>query len=89
MIRKTMILLWMLFPVAVGAYHFNVGPKQEARERAYTRLQEIRRLERVDTPDWEAIIQGYGELMPVACNTSSTGRQVNRRVEIWLRPKRG
>jgi hypothetical protein len=62
MIRKALILLWMLFPVAVGAYHFNEGPKQEARERAYAKLQEISRLERTDPPDWEAIIQGYNGL---------------------------
>lgn len=62
MIRKALILSWMLFPVAVGAYHFNEGAKQEARERAYARLREIRRLEQEDPPDWEAIIQGYHEL---------------------------
>ena len=30
-------------------------------------------------------VQGYGELMPVGCNTSFQGRTVNRRVEVWLR----
>ena len=30
-------------------------------------------------------VQGYGELMPVGCNTSFEGRTVNRRVEVWLR----
>lgn len=27
---------------------------------------------------------GYSELMPVACNTSETGKNKNRRVEIWI-----
>lgn len=34
-------------------------------------------------------VQGYGELMPVACNTTPQGRDANRRVEIWVRPARG
>ena len=63
MIRKTLILLWMLFPVGVAAYHFNEGPKQVMRERAHARLLEIRELERVDEPDWPEIITGYNELV--------------------------
>ncbi|MDG1970299.1 MAG: OmpA family protein [Paracoccaceae bacterium] len=30
---------------------------------------------------------GIGPIAPVGCNTSADGRQRNRRVEIWLRPK--
>ena len=30
-------------------------------------------------------VTGYGEAMPMACDNSAWGRQVNRRVEIWLR----
>lgn len=57
--RKTLVLLWMLFPVAVAAYHFNAGPRHEAREKAYLRLVEIRRLESRDEPDWPKIIAQY------------------------------
>ena len=28
---------------------------------------------------------GFGEAMPMACDDSAWGRQVNRRVEVWLR----
>ena len=28
---------------------------------------------------------GYGELLPVACNTTLEGKRTNRRVEVWIR----
>ncbi len=30
------------------------------------------------------VVTGYGELAPVACNDSDTGRAFNRRVEVWV-----
>ena len=30
------------------------------------------------------VAKGYSELAPVACNDSETGREFNRRVEVWL-----
>ena len=30
---------------------------------------------------------GFGELMPVGCNNTFSGRLVNRRVEVWVRPR--
>jgi len=62
MIKKTFILLWMLFPVGVAAYHFNEGPRQMARERAHARLLEIRQLEQEREPDWKEIIVRYNQL---------------------------
>jgi hypothetical protein len=62
MIRKMLILLWMLFPVGVAAYHFNEGPKQMMRERAYASLTAIRALAEEEEPDWPEIINQYGEL---------------------------
>lgn len=32
---------------------------------------------------------GYGEAMPLACDSSEWGRFVNRRVEVWVRPDVG
>lgn len=32
---------------------------------------------------------GYGEVAPVACNISDTGRATNRRVEVWLKSTPG
>ncbi len=62
MIKKFLILLWMLFPVGVAAYHFNAGPGQMARERAYARLIEIQHMAGEKEPAWEEIIRGYNEL---------------------------
>jgi hypothetical protein len=67
MIRKTLILLWMLFPVGVAAYHFNYGAKQVVRTRAYAKLREIQAMERQTPPDWEKVIEAYNglsELLP-------------------------
>jgi hypothetical protein len=60
--RKMLVLLWMLFPVAVAAYHFNAGQKHLMREQAYLRLLEIRRMESEDERKWEEIINQYGLL---------------------------
>ncbi len=30
-------------------------------------------------------IEGFGEAMPMACDDSEWGRQINRRVEVWVR----
>ncbi len=32
-------------------------------------------------------IAAYGEAMPMACDETAAGRRLNRRVEVWLRPK--
>ena len=62
MTRKTLVLLWMLFPVGVAAYHFNAGPKQMARERAHAQLKEIRQMAQEKDPNWEEVIRRYHEL---------------------------
>ncbi len=30
-------------------------------------------------------VEAFGEALPMACDDSDWGRQVNRRVEVWLR----
>lgn len=32
-----------------------------------------------------AIVAGYGEMSPVACNDTPESRNMNRRVEVWIR----
>ena len=33
--------------------------------------------------------EAFGEALPIACDESQIGRQLNRRVEVWLRPSTG
>ncbi|MBB5516754.1 phosphate transport system substrate-binding protein [Rubricella aquisinus] len=32
-------------------------------------------------------VQGFGEISPLGCNETFTGRQINRRVEVWVRER--
>ena len=32
-------------------------------------------------------VVAFGEVLPMACDTTSVGRGLNRRVEVWLRPR--
>jgi phosphate transport system substrate-binding protein len=32
-------------------------------------------------------VKAFGEALPMACDTTATGRQINRRVELWLHPR--
>ncbi|WP_371224757.1 substrate-binding domain-containing protein [Roseovarius sp. 2305UL8-3] len=54
--------------------------RAEAVRTAVTRAAETANLARIDI---EAI--AFGEAMPMACDDSEWGRQVNRRVEVWVR----
>jgi phosphate transport system substrate-binding protein len=35
------------------------------------------------------VVQGYGEVLPMACDATTLGRATNRRVELWVRAKSG
>ncbi len=32
-------------------------------------------------------VEAHGEALPMACDTTVSGRQINRRVELWLQPR--
>ncbi|SEQ88136.1 substrate-binding domain-containing protein [Thalassovita taeanensis] len=54
--------------------------RAEAVREAVTKAAETANFERLDMQ-----VDAFGEAMPMACDDSAWGRQVNRRVEVWLR----
>ncbi|MGF1554163.1 MAG: substrate-binding domain-containing protein [Paracoccaceae bacterium] len=75
------------FTDSIGQFELN---RQLATRRAATVLEVI--AERVDEAALErspVLVQGFGELTPVGCNDSFAGRFANRRVEVWVRERRG
>ncbi len=56
-----------------------------ALRRAGAVLQAVRSAaETLDDGRVEMHVEAFGEALPMACDDSSWGRQVNRRVEVWL-----
>jgi phosphate transport system substrate-binding protein len=35
------------------------------------------------------VVQGFGEVLPMACDETALGRATNRRVELWVKAKSG
>ncbi|MBE0454766.1 substrate-binding domain-containing protein [Roseovarius autotrophicus] len=54
--------------------------RAEAVREAVTRAAETARFDRIDLS-----VDAFGEAMPMACDDTAWGRQVNRRVEVWVR----
>lgn len=54
--------------------------RAEAVRDAVTRAAETARLDRINLS-----VDAFGEAMPMACDDTPWGRQVNRRVEVWVR----
>ncbi|MGR3375793.1 substrate-binding domain-containing protein [Salipiger abyssi] len=62
------------------------GNLEIARERAdAVRGAVIRAAEAADLDRIDLATEAFGEAMPMACDDTVWGRQVNRRVEVWLR----
>lgn len=57
-----------------------------SKDRAEAVLKELRDA----APDLDAAqfprVEAFGETLPMACDTTTPGRRINRRVEVWLRP---
>lgn len=57
-----------------------------ARERAEAvRRAVLQAAPLFDTATASLVIEAFGEAMPMDCDDTEAGRQVNRRVEVWLR----
>ena len=61
-----------------------------SRQRAESVLAALT-LAAPDLPPGQTLprVEAFGEALPMACDTTSGGRKLNRRVELWLRPARG
>jgi len=66
-----------------GAYDPNLLISQERAEGVMKQLVAAATDGQLD--DIAMTAEGFGELAPVACNSSSGGRATNRRVEIWVK----
>jgi len=80
-------ILLVGFTDSVGDFKVNRGL---AERRAQNVLDTLKAA--VDEGVLDAVpilVQSYGELTPVGCNETPQGRQLNRRVEVWVRDKRG
>ena len=66
------------------------GPAESNRAIAMRRAEAVRRAvsDAAETANLSRIAietEAFGEAMPMACDDSEWGRQVNRRVEVWVR----
>lgn len=66
------------------------GPAENNKNIALQRAEAVRQaiIDAAETADIDQVIldvDAFGEAMPMACDGSSWGRQVNRRVEVWAR----
>ncbi len=55
-------------------------------ERAARVAQELAVVAPDLSPAQMPIVEGFGEALPMACDETATGRQLNRRVELWVVP---
>lgn len=55
-------------------------------ERAATVAQELATVAPDLAPADLPVVEGFGEALPMACDETAIGRQLNRRVELWVVP---
>ena len=71
------------FTDAQGGYQAN---QQLSLRRAEAVRDELAAASALRDPGQVLRAEGFGPLLPIACNESEWGRALNRRVELWLRP---
>ncbi|MEL6681303.1 MAG: phosphate ABC transporter substrate-binding/OmpA family protein [Pseudomonadota bacterium] len=76
-------VLFVGFTDDVGAFDSN---RELSVGRAEQVMEELQSLAGDRLSTIEMASTGYGEIAPSACNTSSTERRINRRVEVWIQP---
>ena len=55
------------------------------RRATAIRAAVLERSDLVKSADVALTVTGFGEAMPLACDDSEFGREMNRRVELWVR----
>jgi phosphate transport system substrate-binding protein len=55
-------------------------------ERASRVAQELAVIAPDLSPEVLPTVEGFGEALPMACDETAVGRQLNRRVELWVLP---
>ena len=66
------------------------GPATANRDIALRRAETVKRAVETaaESANFDRIgleVDAFGEALPMACDDSTWGRQVNRRVEVWVR----
>lgn len=63
------------------------GPADGNLRLSERRAQAVRRAVRTFAGGSDVVLSaaGFGEIMPMACDDTAWGRQINRRVEVWVR----
>ena len=72
------------FSDSTGGFNANIALSQK---RAEAVAEILRARSRGYLEDGSVRSFGMGPIAPIGCNASAEGRELNRRVEIWLRPR--
>lgn len=73
--------------IEVAGHTDNTGPEDFNQRLSEKRATSVGKyLKSQGIPEMRVLTLGYGELRPIATNTSEGGRQQNRRVELTLAP---
>ncbi|UWQ74700.1 phosphate ABC transporter substrate-binding/OmpA family protein [Leisingera sp. M658] len=76
--------------IVFAGFSDGVGPSEGNRRIALKRAGAVRdavikAAETADATRVQISTHGFGEALPMACDDSEWGRQINRRVEVWVR----
>lgn len=77
--------------IVMAGFSDGQGPPDQNRSLSQQRAESVAKALMAAAPDLPAgqispQVMAFGEVLPMACDTTTAGRRVNRRVEVWLRP---